>query len=275
MDCYSLAILIEYMYAHPNAGTGGQVPGPLKKALARMKNEGPRLRPRLAPLLRCPVFDNPYVKAELFLDEIMTKPVEEKIMFLQSLPDVLNRGVLNKNVAIYKILPLLSGSLRVTAGNDAAMTQEVARREILAVVPLLFQVAESYLTETPALFQRHVTPLVPLLFGINDRGVRGAVIQKMALLESHLDNKSINSAVFEPMCSGFSDSSAPLRELTLKATVVLVPKLNHANLEKLVRYLVRLQVRDGDHWGDIITEEAWALLVYCLLLQQRPTSSWR
>mmetsp|Transcript_37930 Transcript_37930/g.81023 ORF Transcript_37930/g.81023 Transcript_37930/m.81023 type:complete len:840 (+) Transcript_37930:120-2639(+) len=241
IDCFSLAVLIEYIYTHPNSGTNGQVPAPLKKALMRMKNDNPKLRPRLAPLLKCPVFDNPYVKAEMFLDEVMSKPVEEKIMFLQSLPDVLNRGVLNESVAIHKILPLLVMGLRATAGNEAAMTQDVNRREMLAIVPLLFQIAESYLAKTPELFQRYISPQVPLLFAINDRGVRGAVLQKISLLESQLDTSTINSSVFEPMCSGFSDSSGPLRELTLKSTIVLVPKLNHSNLEKLVRYLVRLQ----------------------------------
>ena len=241
IDCFSLAVLIEYIYSHPNVGTNGQVPAPLKKALTRMKNDSPKLRPRLAPLLKCPVFDNPYVKAETFLDEVMSKPVEEKIMFLQSLPDVLNRGVLNENVAIHKIMPLLVMGLKATAGNESAMTQDVNRRETLAIVPLLFQIAESYLAKTPELFQRHITPLVPLLFAINDRGVRGAVLQKMSLLEGQLDKSAINAAVFEPMCSGFSDSSGPLRELTLKSTIVLVPKLNHSNLEKLVRYLIRLQ----------------------------------
>ncbi|KAL7542148.1 hypothetical protein ACHAXR_011561 [Thalassiosira sp. AJA248-18] len=241
IDCFSLAVLIDYIYTHPNAGTSGQVPPPLKKALMRMKNDSPKLRPRLAPLLKCPVFDNPYVKAEMFLDEVMSKPIEEKIMFLQSLPDVLNRGVLNENVAIHKILPLLVMGLQATAGNEAAMTQDVNRRETLAIVPLLFQIAESYLSKTPELFQRHITPLVPLLFAVNDRGVRGAVLQKISLLEGQLGKAAINSSVFEPMCSGFTDSSGPLRELTLKSTIVLVPKLNHANLEKLVRYLVRLQ----------------------------------
>eukprot|EP00986_Skeletonema_menzelii_P006599 scaffold2520_cov135-Skeletonema_menzelii.AAC.4 len=91
IDCYSLAVLIEYIYTHPSAGTNGQVPVPLKKALLRMKNDSPKLRPRLAPLLKCPVFDNPYVKAQIFLDEVVSKPVEEKIIFLQSLPDILNR----------------------------------------------------------------------------------------------------------------------------------------------------------------------------------------
>ena len=63
----------------------------------------------------------------------------------------------------------------------------------------------------------------------------------MTLLATQLDDAAINVTVFESMCSGLSDSSGPLRELTLKATIVLVPKLSHSNLEKLVRYLERLQ----------------------------------
>ena len=251
MDCYSLAILIEYIYSHPNAGTGGKVPQMLQKALVRMKNEGPKLRPRLQPLLKCPVFDNIYVKTQLFLDEAMAKPVEERIAFLQSCGDLLTRGVLEERSAVYKLLPLLIMILKSNAGNEQAMSQEVNRRQVLAVVPLLFQVAEMYLTETKesgdsstskeSPFQLHIAPLIPSLFGINDRGVRGAILQKISLLESQLDKNTLNSKVFDPMCSGFTDSSGPLRELTLKSTIVLVPKLNAASLEKLVRYLVRLQ----------------------------------
>lgn len=248
MDCYSLAILIEYVYSHPNAGTGGKVPAPLQKALARMKNDAPKLRPRLQPLLKCPVFDNPYIKVQLFIDEAMTKPAEERIVFLQSLGDMLASGVLDERAAVYKLLPLLIMILKSNAGNEQAMTQEVNRRQVLAVVPLLFQVAEMYLTRSCATedkkesaFQTHIAPLIPSLFGINDRGVRAAILQKISLLESQLDKSSLNSKVFDSMCSGFTDSSGPLRELTLKSAIVLVPKMNAASLEKLVRYLVRLQ----------------------------------
>ena len=45
----------------------------------------------------------------------------------------------------------------------------------------------------------------------------------------------------QPLCSGFTDSSPPLRELTLKSSLPLIPTLTPPNLEKLSRYLVRLQ----------------------------------
>ena len=83
--------------------------------------------------------------------------------------------------------------------------------------------------------------LVGLLFVVKDRAVRGAMLNQIQLLSKHLDKHILNSSVFEPMCSGFSDSSPALRELTLKSTFVLVSQLSQPNLEKLSRYLIRLQ----------------------------------
>jgi SCY1-like protein 1 len=82
---------------------------------------------------------------------------------------------------------------------------------------------------------------IAALFRVNDRGIRGSLLQKMPYLAQVLDASALNNLVFEPMCSGYSDSSPALRELTLKATLGLVPHLTQPNLEKLSRYLVRLQ----------------------------------
>ena len=112
---------------------------------------------------------------------------------------------------------------------------------VLAVIPPLFFIAEKHLMDDPEEFRSALTPIVELLFRINDRGVRGALLQRSNLYSAHLDQAALNNSVFEPMCSGFTDSSAALRELTLKSAILLVPKLTPSNLEKLVRYLIRLQ----------------------------------
>jgi SCY1-like protein 1 len=88
---------------------------------------------------------------------------------------------------------------------------------------------------------KEMAPLIGLLFVVKDRGVRAVLLSKVSLMTQHLDKNTLNASVFEPLCSGFSDSSSALRELTLKATLVLVPSLNQPNLEKLSRYLVRMQ----------------------------------
>ena len=112
---------------------------------------------------------------------------------------------------------------------------------VLAIIPPLFAIAENHLMSDPDEFKAALTPIVEVLFKINDRGVRGALLQRSSLYSAHLDKAALNVSVFEPMCSGFTDSSAALRELTLKSAISLVPNLTPTNLEKLVRYLIRLQ----------------------------------
>lgn len=112
------------------------------------------------------------------------------------------------------------------------------RPAVLATIPPLFFIAESYLGNKTS---QELGPIVAILFEMNDRAIRGSLLQKTAFLLQHLDNNMLNQSVFGPACGGFSDSSATLRELTLKATVEIMPKLTQPNLEKLSRYLVRLQ----------------------------------
>jgi SCY1-like protein 1 len=102
-----------------------------------------------------------------------------------------------------------------------------------------FFIAENFLEG--AVISKEMGPLIGLLFVVKDRGVRAALLNKVSLMTQHLDKNTLNVSVFEPLCSGFSDSSSALRELTLKATLVLVPTLNQPNLEKLSRYLIRMQ----------------------------------
>jgi SCY1-like protein 1 len=103
----------------------------------------------------------------------------------------------------------------------------------------LFYIAEHFLDSTTIGTQ--LGKVIGILYKVNDRAIRGTLLQKAPFMAEFFDKSTLNEAVFEPMCGGFSDSSSALRELTLKATAALVPHLTHPNLEKLSRYLVRLQ----------------------------------
>jgi len=234
MDSYSLGQLVEDLYTD----VGMSVPEKLVKAVGRLKTPKTQQRPRVPPLLRCPVLDTPYVKSMEFLSDIAVKPAEEKISYLQSVPDQLNRNILTREALKYKLLPSVLRGLQNIAGNPAAIGQDVNRREVMAVIPVIFILAET-LNEDE--FQSQVTPLISVLFQLNDRGIRAALLQRLDSFTGRLDKNAINSTVFEPMCTGFTDSSGALRELTLKSTIPLIPHLNSVNLEKLGRYLVRLQ----------------------------------
>ena len=108
------------------------------------------------------------------------------------------------------------------------------RQEVMAILPPLFIVSKLYLGVTPAKFTiLFVKPHLTMLFKIADQGFQGALLSNICVLESLVDyNSSLNTTIFEPMCNGFNDSAAYLRELTLKLALVLV---NH---KKMVGYLV-------------------------------------
>jgi SCY1-like protein 1 len=110
---------------------------------------------------------------------------------------------------------------------------------VLAIVQPFLLVAENYVDSSS--FASECAATIALLFSVNDRAIRGALLQRTQFFSNALPKANLNSDVFEPMCSGFSDSSPVLRELTLKATLVLLAQLSQPNLEKLSRYLVRLQ----------------------------------
>ena len=228
MDSYSLGILIHDYY-------NNAVPGPLQKATQRLQTKSLKMRPRLGPLLRCPVFDTPYAKLLQELEELHIQPVEQKLRFWQTL----NLEATDSGVLQHKLLPMIETTITTICGSESMLSQDLYRREVLAMVNPLFFIADHVLDEET--IGKQLTPLMQLLFTVKDRAVRGALLSKTSLLAQHMPKNNLNQSVFEPLCSGFSDSSDALRELTLKATAVLVPHLYPPNVEKLSRYLVRLQ----------------------------------
>ena len=103
----------------------------------------------------------------------------------------------------------------------------------------LFFIEEHY--QDPQKVGDELSPLVAKLFLVPDRGVRSVLLNQVGFFTQNINKNSLNTSVFEPLCSGFNDSSPVLRELTLKATHALLPSLHPHNVEKLSRYLVRLQ----------------------------------
>jgi SCY1-like protein 1 len=241
MDSYSLGVLIgDYWYR--NASTNANnVPQVLKKALQRMTTTNIKMRPRLEPWLNCPVFDTQYKKIQRSLLEISIQPVEQKIFLWQNLGQQMQQqtGVIPKDFAKYKILPLIITTIQTTCKNESMLSQDMYRREILAMLSPLFFIEEHY--QDPQKVGKELAPIVAKLFTVPDRGVRSVLLNTVGFFTKTLNQSALNTSVFEPLCSGFNDSSPVLREMTLKATHALVPSLTAPNLEKLSRYLVRLQ----------------------------------
>jgi SCY1-like protein 1 len=122
MDSYGLAILIDHWFQ-------GRIPQKLQKAVQRMQTPNMKMRPRLQPLLKCPVFDTPYQKLQLTLEGLVVQPVEQKIALWQNLGASMQSGAIPKDVALYKVLPLIKNSAMTICTNEAMLTQDLYRRE--------------------------------------------------------------------------------------------------------------------------------------------------
>lgn len=61
----------------------------------------------------------------------------------------------------------------------------------------------------------------------------------------HLSASIINDQIFPHICLGFSDTNPAIRENTIRAIVLIVPKLNYNNLNvELMKHFARLQAQD-------------------------------
>eukprot|EP00923_Selenidium_pygospionis_P000325 GHVN01000647.1.p1 GENE.GHVN01000647.1~~GHVN01000647.1.p1 ORF type:complete len:878 (-),score=163.10 GHVN01000647.1:815-3448(-) len=171
--------------------------------------------------------NNPTVKIMAFLETVSLKSVYEREQFFETLPDLLTS--LPLQLKTQQLLPEL-----VRAISDPATIASTSPTIILS--PIL-QIAEALNTDA---FRTRLLPCLVNLFKSPDRALRFALLQSIALIDTHLDTQTANTSLFEPLCMGFADSSAPLREATLKAMIYFVPKLNRANLDKALRLMAKL-----------------------------------
>jgi SCY1-like protein 1 len=141
VDCFALAAMVSHVF-------GGTVPTPLVKAVQKMQSGNLKLRPRsLQPLLKCPIFDTPYQKMQLQLEEFAVAPVEQKTSFWQNLTPNLQAQVVSEQVAVFKLLPLLLTEIETICGNEGMRSQESYRREGMLIV-LCMHVRDTLLTRS-------------------------------------------------------------------------------------------------------------------------------
>ena len=122
MDSYSVGVMASHLFHN-------QLPPALVKAVQRMQTPNLKMRPRLQPLLKCPIFDTPYQKLQLQLEEFTVQPVEQKISFWQTVTPQMTVGLIPRDVSLYKLLPLIKTSAMTIAQSDSLKAQDMYRRE--------------------------------------------------------------------------------------------------------------------------------------------------
>ncbi|XP_072954552.1 uncharacterized protein [Typha angustifolia] len=170
-------------------------------------------------------FHNKLVETIQFMEILNLKDSVEKDTFFRKLPNVAEQ--LPRQIVLKKLLPLLASSLEFGSAAAPALT-------------VLLKMG-SWLPADQ--FNVKVLPTIVKLFASNDRAIRVALLQHIDQYGEQLTPQIVDEQVFPHVATGFSDTSAFLRELTLKSMLILAPKLSQRTISgSLLKYLSKLQV---------------------------------
>lgn len=70
-----------------------------------------------------------------------------------------------------------------------------------------------------------ITPCIVRLFSVPDRATRVFLLDNLPKMIDHLSNKIVNDKIFPEMLTGFSDVAPIVREQSVKAVLIVVPKV--------------------------------------------------
>lgn len=89
-------------------------------------------------------------------------------------------------------------------------------------------------------YDAQITPVIVRLFTSPDRALRVCLLDNLPLMIDHLSQKLVTDKIFPQMVTGFGDMAPVVREQTVKAVLVVVPKLSDRVVNgELLRHLAK------------------------------------
>ena len=89
-------------------------------------------------------------------------------------------------------------------------------------------------------YDTQITPVIVRLFTSPDRALRVCLLDNLPLMIDHLSLKLVTDKIFPQMVTGFGDLAPVVREQTVKAVLVVVPKLSDRVINgELLRHLAK------------------------------------
>lgn len=170
-------------------------------------------------------FQNKLVDTIRFMEILNLKDSVEKDSFFRKLPNLAEQ--LPRQIVLKKFLPLLASALEFGSAAAPALTALLKMGSWLSTKE----------------FSVKVLPTIVKLFASNDRAMRVGLLQHIDQYGDSLPANIVDEQVYPHVATGFSDTSAFLRELTLKSMLVLAPKLSQRTISgSLLKHLSKLQV---------------------------------
>ncbi|KAK1373965.1 putative inactive serine/threonine-protein kinase scy1 [Heracleum sosnowskyi] len=202
------------------------IPKSLLPDYQRLLSSTPSRRLNSSKLIEnCEYFQNKLVDTIHFMEILNLKDSVEKDTFFRKLPTLAEQ--LPRQIVLKKLLPLVASALEFGSAAAPALTALLKMGAWLS--------AEEYIIK--------VLPTLVKLFASNDRAIRVSLLQHIDQFGDSLSTQIVDEQIYPHVATGFSDSSAFLRELTLKSMLVLAPKLSQRTISgSLLKFLSKLQV---------------------------------
>ncbi|XVF24315.1 hypothetical protein REPUB_Repub13aG0117100 [Reevesia pubescens] len=232
IDSWGLGCLIYEIFSGMKLGkteelrNTASIPKSLLPDYQRLLSSMPSRRLNTSKLIEnSEYFQNKLVDTIHFMEILSLKDSVEKDTFFRKLPNLAEQ--LPRQIVLKKLLPLLASALEFGSAAAPALTA-------LLKMGLWLSAEE---------FTLKVLPTIVKLFASNDRAIRVALLQHIDQYGESLSAQVVDEQVYPHVATGFADSSAFLRELTLKSMLILAPKLSQRTMSgSLLKYLSKLQV---------------------------------
>eukprot|EP00850_Spirogloea_muscicola_P018631 SM000173S03000 [mRNA] locus=s173:126339:132282:+ [translate_table: standard] len=232
IDSWGLGCLIHELFSNQKL-TGTEqlrvtsaIPKVLLPAYQRLLASVPSRRLNSSTLIESSdFFQNKLVDTIQFMEVLNLKDSVEKDLFFRKLPNLAEQ--LPRPIVLRKLLPQLASALEFGSAPASALNSLLKMGSWME----------------PDEFNTKILPTITRLFASTDRNIRIGLLQNIAAFGPALSPAVVDEQVYPNIVTGFSDTSAFYRELTLKSMLVLAPKLSQRHLSSsLLQHLNKLQV---------------------------------
>ncbi|KAG9560357.1 ARM repeat-containing protein, partial [Aureobasidium melanogenum] len=234
VDSYDFAILVIEVFnggfsSSDQVGQTKGIPVNMHASYKRLAHANPKTRLSIAHFLEQgrktgSFFDTPLIQLTDGIDNLGLKSETEREEFLRELEAVAEADDFPEDFFRVKVLPELLKSLEFGGGGPK-------------VLSLVMRIGKKLSDEE---YEATVTPVVVRLFSSPDRALRVCLLDNLPHMIDHLPQKIVNNGIYPQMVTGFTDLAPLVREQTVKAVLVVVPKLSDRIINgELLRYLAK------------------------------------
>ncbi|KAG9525911.1 ARM repeat-containing protein, partial [Aureobasidium melanogenum] len=234
VDSYDFAILVIEVFnggfsSNDQVGQTKGIPVNMHASYKRLAHANPKTRLSIAHFLEQgrksgSFFDTPLIQLTDGIDNLGLKSETEREEFLRELEAVAEADDFPEDFFRVKVLPELLKSLEFGGGGPK-------------VLSLVMRIGKKLSDEE---YEATITPVVVRLFSSPDRALRVCLLDNLPHMIDHLPQKIVNNGIYPQMVTGFTDLAPLVREQTVKAVLVVVPKLSDRIINgELLRYLAK------------------------------------